>query len=81
MEAMACGLPVVATDAGAVNELVEDILVTEQSSLELANAIRTLIHNPALRREQGKRNRSIVMKKHNRNNFDKFAAALIAAQK
>lgn len=81
MEAMACGLPIVATNAGAVSELVEDTLVAEQSSRDLADAIRTLINNPDLRHKQGIHNRSIVSKKHNLNNIDDFAAMLTAVQK
>lgn len=76
MEAMACGIPVVATDAGAVNEIVEQILVAEKSSQELADAIRKLALNQDLRRELGQRNREIVVRQHSRSNVERFATEL-----
>ena len=81
MEAMACGLPVVATDAGAVNELVEELLVEEKSAKAIADAIRKLINSPELRRKQSERNISIVKEKHNMKNADKFATMLLELQK
>jgi len=76
MEAMACGMPVVATDAGAVNEIVEQVLVAEKAPRELAEAIRMLAVNPDLRREQGRRNRAIIEQQYSRRNVEQFAIEL-----
>ena len=61
-EAMACGLPVVATTAGALSEVVEDgrsgILVPPRDHYALAGAIKRLLRDEPLRRamgEEGKR--------------------------
>lgn len=78
MEAMACGLPVVATRCGAVEELVENILVDEYSPDQIAEAIMKLIHDPELRKTQGERNREIVMEKYSVSNVDQFAANLLS---
>jgi colanic acid/amylovoran biosynthesis glycosyltransferase len=55
LEAMASGLPVVATDAGSICEVIDDgqdgRLVPQRDANALASAIRALINNPA-RREQ-----------------------------
>lgn len=56
MEAMACGLPTVATRAGAVPEIVKDILVDEKSPEALAEAIRYLASHAEVRRRQGEIN-------------------------
>ena len=77
MEAMSCGMPVVATDAGAVNELVESALVSEKSAVELAEAIRKLALDPGLREKQAKRNMEIVKSRHNLDNADRFASLLL----
>lgn len=80
MEAMASGLPIVATDAGAVNELIEDTLVSERSPEQIANAIRTLIRDPELRQKQGMRNKEIVNEKHSLENVKQFGALLLELQ-
>lgn len=81
MEAMACGLPVVATRCGAVDELVEEILVDEGSPEQLASAIRQLAGDPALRRRQGEKNRKIVQEKYSISNVERFAAELVLLQR
>jgi sugar transferase (PEP-CTERM/EpsH1 system associated) len=57
LEAMATGLPVVATRVGGADELVLDgvtgLLVTPSSPHEMANALRQLRSNPRGRREMG----------------------------
>jgi glycosyltransferase involved in cell wall biosynthesis len=57
LEAMATGLPVVATRVGGADELVLDgvtgLLVTPSSSHEMANALRQLRSNPRTRRQMG----------------------------
>ncbi len=56
-EAMACGTPVVATQAGALREIVQDgetgLLVPAGEVAPLAEAIRTLLENPERCRSMG----------------------------
>ena len=56
-EAMACGVPVVGTTAGALPEVIEDnvtgILVPPKNPQALAQAIKTFIDNPELRQKMG----------------------------
>jgi len=64
-EAMAFGLPVVATRAGALPELVEDgvtgILTPPSDSQALIEAIVRLLQRPALRQRIGQRGRARVL--------------------
>lgn len=56
LEAMAVGLPVVATDVGGVSELIDDscgVLVRSGDPSDLAAAIRLLCSDPELRRRLG----------------------------
>ena len=57
LEAMAAGLPVVATDVGGVGELVADgetgLLVPAGDPARLAEALRSLLADAALRRRLG----------------------------
>ena len=61
LEAMASGLPVVASDVGDVARLVEDgvsgYVVPARSPDELAGALRKLLDDPGLRRRMGKAGR------------------------
>ncbi len=63
-EAMACGLPVVATTAGALPEVVEDgrngILVPPRDAYALAGAIERLLRDDELRRVMGEEGRRRV---------------------
>ncbi|MFC1978717.1 glycosyltransferase family 4 protein [Chloroflexota bacterium] len=56
-EAMACGVPIIGTTAGALPEVIEDnvtgILVPPKNPQALAQAIKTLIDNPELRCKMG----------------------------
>jgi glycosyltransferase involved in cell wall biosynthesis len=58
-EAMASGLPVVATNVGAIPEIVEDgvsgLLVPPNSPSALADALRMVARQPDLRRSMGER--------------------------
>jgi glycosyltransferase involved in cell wall biosynthesis len=64
LEAMAAGLPVVATHVGGVPELVVDaetgLLVPPQDPAALSRALLTLLENSDLRREMGRAGRDRV---------------------
>ena len=64
MEAMAAGLPVVATDISGIAELVEDgvsgLLVPERDPVALAAAVSRLAGDPELRRRFGRAGRERV---------------------
>jgi len=72
MEGMACGLPVVATRCGAIDELVEDIIVAERSLDQLEDAIRRLATDEELRKQQGSRNREIIRQQYSVDNVIQF---------
>jgi glycosyltransferase involved in cell wall biosynthesis len=65
VEAQAMEIPVVATKVGGVPEVVLDgetgILVAPGNIEQLAQAVLTLIENPALRRQMGERGRRHVL--------------------
>ena len=58
-EAMACGLPVVATLSGAIEEIVQDgetgLLVPPRDSAAFATALRRMIEDESLRKSMGTR--------------------------
>lgn len=62
LEAMACGLPVVTTDAGGMREAVVDgvtgFVVPQRCPTAVADAIRHLAEDPGRRRELGRAARS-----------------------
>jgi glycosyltransferase involved in cell wall biosynthesis len=68
LEAMACGLPVVATRIGGNTELIEDglngVLVNPRDPDELAEAIITLLANPEKSKQMGRGGRKIVEEKY-----------------
>lgn len=76
MEGMACGLPVVATNCGAIEEIVEEYLVDEHSPAQIADAIRTLASDPELMKQQGDRNRSVIEERYSLSNLQKFGGWL-----
>ena len=57
LEGMATGLPVVATDAGSITEVIENgregIIVSQRDPAALANAIEGLLRDPDQRRRLG----------------------------
>jgi glycosyltransferase involved in cell wall biosynthesis len=65
IEAAACGRPIVTTNAPGCREIVRHgengLLVPVRNSQALAEALRTLIENPALRKRMGNRGREIVV--------------------
>lgn len=68
-EAMSCGLPVVATTAGALPEVVADgeggILVPPRDSRALACAIKRLLEDEHLRKTMGEEGRRRVIRQFN----------------
>lgn len=69
-EAMACGLPVVATASGGIPELVDEncgILVRPRDAAVLADALQRLYDQPELRRRMGESGREKVVREFNLN--------------
>ncbi|GAC1643839.1 MAG: glycosyltransferase family 4 protein [Chloroflexota bacterium] len=60
IEAMACGVPVIASDSGEIPRVVGDagIIVPEGDDVALADALHQLYTSPTLRREIGVRGRA-----------------------
>jgi glycosyltransferase involved in cell wall biosynthesis len=69
LEAMACGLPVVATDVGGVTEVVEDgvngLVVRAGDEEAIANALVTLASDPGRARTLGNAGRSMIEERWN----------------
>lgn len=85
MEAMACELPVIGTDAGGVRELIagdrDGLLVPPENPQALADAMERLMDDPTLRRTLGKAARQrIVADFSARRSADALAAALAGAR-
>ena len=80
-EAMACGLPVVATDHGGICELVADgvsgRLVPEYDVPSLSEALVQMIDQPQLRIEMGRAGRNIVARHYNDEPLNDELAAII----
>ncbi|MGH2747921.1 MAG: glycosyltransferase [Actinomycetota bacterium] len=76
MEAMAAGLPVVASDVGGIPEVVEDgvtgILVPPGDRLAWANAITRLLRSSQLRDEMGRRAVASADRWHVRHTVDGY---------
>jgi glycosyltransferase involved in cell wall biosynthesis len=67
LEAMACAKPVVGTDAGGLRYLVPDKggrKVPPGDAPALAEALREVVEDPALRRTMGEHNRKVVEERH-----------------
>lgn len=63
IEAMACGVPVVGSDSGEIPYVIGEagLLFPEGDTEALADRLRTLLEDPALRRELGLRGRERVL--------------------
>ena len=65
LEAASCGRPIIATDTPGCREVVRNgengLLVPVRSTVELSDAIQSLIENPELRQKMGVRGREIAM--------------------
>jgi len=74
IEALAAGRPVVATDVGGVAEVIEDggLLVPSNDGRGLADAVVTLLEDPALAARMGAAGRRAVAGRHS---ADRMAAA------
>lgn len=64
LEAMGCGLPIIASDVGGNNEIVKEgengFLIQGDDIETLAQRLATLINEPTLRQAQGKRSRELA---------------------
>jgi glycosyltransferase involved in cell wall biosynthesis len=67
MEAMSCGVPVVATDVGAIREVVDDgrtgLLVDPEDSLSLARACIAVVTNREMARGLAEAGRSAAVER------------------
>ncbi|PYJ19165.1 MAG: histidinol-phosphatase, partial [Verrucomicrobia bacterium] len=76
LEAQACGVPVIVSDSGGPQELVEDLtngLITKSRDVDdLARAIRALAADPALRERMGSAARKSVIDRNWPAAFRKF---------
>jgi glycosyltransferase involved in cell wall biosynthesis len=68
VEAMACGLPVIAGNSGSLDEVVgdPDQLVVPHDPTSLASGLEELATDPALRLERGRRNRAWATERYDR---------------
>jgi glycosyltransferase involved in cell wall biosynthesis len=68
LEAMAAGLPVVGSPAGAIPEVIEEgihgYLNPADDIAGLAEDVRTLVENPELRHRMGKANYDLILKEY-----------------
>lgn len=82
IEAMAFGLPVVASNAGALPEIVEDgvtgLLVPPGDANALAGGILRLLRDPALRRRMGQAGRERVRERYGAERVARETLALYA---
>lgn len=68
LEAMACGIPVVTTDVGAVREVVADgdvgLVVAPLDAAALGDAIASLARDAPRREAMGRRARAVILRDH-----------------
>lgn len=81
-EALASELPVVATDVGAIPEMVIDgyngLLVPPRDPRHLAGALKSLIDSPGLRGEMGRRSRALAEREHDADSNNRRILDLMA---
>lgn len=67
LQAMACGLPIITTPVGAIQEAVQDgvnaLIVPPQNSAAIADALRRLVNDPLLSEQLGGQARTMVSAK------------------
>ena len=77
LEAMACGIPIVTTNCGGMEEAVEDgvegFVVSIRDADAMARALRTLWQEPGLRRQMGSsRSQRIIRQFNLENQIEEF---------
>ena len=78
-EAMACGVPVIATASGGIPELVDEscgILVCPRDAAAIADALQLLCGKPELRRRMGLAGREKIVREFNLNRSTEMRAEL-----
>jgi colanic acid/amylovoran biosynthesis glycosyltransferase len=84
MEAMACGVPVISTNTGDIQELIGDgsgIMVKEKDPEALANAIELLMRDAEFRKDLAEKGRQKVLKNFNLESITKQLAILFGIYK
>lgn len=79
LEAMSCGLPILATNVGGVAEIVSNkrgILVDSENKEELFESAKKLITNEKLRREFGEEGRKYVSENHSLDSLQKHLVGI-----
>lgn len=83
VEAMACGLPVIGSDSGAIPEVVHGadggMIVPEGNAAALADAMERLLGDPRSRAELGDRGRKGVSELYSTSSVAKRLAAVLAS--
>ncbi|MFQ5833397.1 MAG: glycosyltransferase [Candidatus Thorarchaeota archaeon] len=73
MEAMSSGLPLISSNVGETSVLIESesngLLVEDDSSEALAQAMTQILNDDLLRNRMSQRSRRLALEKHNRSNF------------
>ncbi len=88
VEAMACGVPVIGSDAGEIPNVIGEagLVVHEKSVTELTEALRKLLEGPSYYKEMAQRGRARVQERFTnqriaRKTFDLYATILKARER